>query len=124
MKPSPKAPRIAAPPAVVDNSRTLRISPVCGKNEDQLVADAAVNGLAGNAMTLATFMRGTFGDLSLTDCALALKETAGAVDRDDLSAAETVLTGQALALNAVFVEMARRAALNMGEYRPRRLSKL
>jgi hypothetical protein len=45
-----------------------------------------------------------------------LKETAKAVNGGDLSGAESMLTAQATALNAVFGELSRRAALNMGEY--------
>jgi hypothetical protein len=38
------------------------------------------------------------------------------VNRGDLAAAETILVGQAAALNALFAELARRAGLNMGEH--------
>jgi hypothetical protein len=40
------------------------------------------------------------------------------VQSGDLSAVEATLTAQAAALNAIFSELARRAALNMGEYLP------
>lgn len=45
-----------------------------------------------------------------------LREKAGAVNAGDLKDAEAMLMGQAIALNTIFGELARRAALNMGEY--------
>jgi len=101
-----------------DKSRTLNSRKVPGKPKDEMLADIAVSGIASNAMTLVTFSRGSFGELSLTDRALAIREVTGAVNRGDLTAAEKALNAQALARNAVFVELARRAALNVGTHLP------
>ena len=57
----------------------------------------------------------TFGELSLTECAVVLRETAKRLNDGDLSAAVTMLSCQAVTLNAMFGELARRAGLNMGE---------
>ena len=46
----------------------------------------------------------------------SLRDQREAVNRGDLAAAERMLSTQAVALNAVFAEMARWAALNMGEH--------
>jgi hypothetical protein len=54
--------------------------------------------------------------MSLTECALVLKDAAHAVNGGDLSGAESMLTAQAAALNAIFGELARRSAMNMGEH--------
>jgi hypothetical protein len=70
----------------------------------------------GNARSLVAFGHGTFGEMSLFDCAKVLRETAKGLNEGDLSAAVTMLSSQAVALNAMFGELARRSALNMGEY--------
>ena len=62
------------------------------------------------------YAAGIFGELDITECARALKASVGAVKAGDLSAAEGMLMTQAVALNAIFGELARRAASNMGEY--------
>jgi len=45
-----------------------------------------------------------------------MREATAKVRTGDLSEVESMLMAQALALNSVFTELARRAALNMGEY--------
>jgi len=46
----------------------------------------------------------------------ALRTSGKAVNKGDLSAAENMLQAQAIALDAIFAEMARRSAVNMGEF--------
>ena len=87
-----------------------------GRTHDRLMAQVAADGIVGNARSLVAFGHGTFGELSLTDCAKVLKDTAQGLNDGDLSAAVTMLSSQAVALNAMFGELARRSALNMGEY--------
>ena len=111
-----KTPALAPPPADPGKTKTLEIAVDPGKSRDRLAAELAVGGVTGNAYTLLTFSRGTFGELSLTDCARVLSDTAHAVSGGDLKTAETMLMAQATALNAIFGELARRAAANMGEY--------
>ena len=80
------------------------------------MAQIAANGVVGNARSLVAFGEATFGELSLTDCAAALAETGKSLNDGDLSAAINMLSSQAAALNAIFGELARRSALNMGQY--------
>ncbi len=103
-------------PAAPDKAKTLQIVDGTGKTRDRLTAEVAVAGMAANASTLMAFSGSTFGEMSLTECALVLKDAARAVNGGDLSAAESMLTAQAAALNAIFGELARRSALNMGEH--------
>jgi len=77
------------------------------------MAQVAADGIVGNARSLVAFGHGTFGELSLTDCAKVLKDTAQGLNDGDLSAAVTVLSSQALALNAMFGELARVGQANM-----------
>jgi hypothetical protein len=56
------------------------------------------------------------GEPRFDDYAKVLKRQAEAVERGDLSLASDMLTAQALTLDAMFTELARRATLNMGDY--------
>ena len=87
-----------------------------GRTGDQQCADMASRGLVGNAITLVNFSRGGMGELSLNDCLTVLRDKGDAVNRGDMRDHEAMLGAQAVALNAIFGEFARRAALNMGEH--------
>ncbi len=100
----------------VDKSRTLELGCKDGESVDRATARMLALGTVPNAATVIAFSQTQFTDLSLTDLALALREQGEAVNRGDMNAAERMLTGQAVALNAVFAELARRAALNMGTH--------
>ena len=84
-----------------------------GQTRDQLMARVAVDGIVGNARSLVMFGDATFDQLSLSDCAKALKVTAKTMNDGDLSAAVTMLASQAVALNAMFGELARVGKANM-----------
>ena len=103
-------------PAKANKSELLQIERNPDKSEDRLVAEMAAAGIAGNAVSVVRFGKGTFGELSLGDCIQALKGTISDVKGGDLSSAEAMLAAQAAALNAMFCELARRAATNMGEH--------
>ena len=104
-------------PAKTPKGMALESPPLApGETTDRFMAQTAVGGIVGNARSLVAFGHGTFGELSLTDCARVLEDTARGLNDGDLSAAVTMLSSQAVALNAMFGELARRSALNMGEY--------
>jgi hypothetical protein len=106
-----------APEAPKGKGWTLATPPdPAGRPPDEFMARTAAGGIVGNARTVVAFAHGTFGELSLTECAKVLKETAGGLNGGDLSAAVTMLSSQAVALDAMFAELARRSALNMGTY--------
>lgn len=86
------------------------------KKRAKLVAQFAVVGSVMNAATMADYARSTFGDLDSLACNDAIEEQAKKVINGDLSRLERTLTAQALALDAMFNNFARRAALNIGEY--------
>lgn len=111
----PKATKTAAP-AVVGKSRRLEVDGVKGKTEDRLIADILAEGIATNATTAIRFVGYDHDELSLTDMVASLKEQGQAVNRGDLSAAERMLSAQAVTLNAMFAELARRASMNMGQH--------
>ncbi|MDA3914760.1 hypothetical protein [Oleiagrimonas sp.] len=96
-------------------SKTLALDAE-GKSKDRLVADVAASPVAQSALILTTYAKPQLGEVSLSDLMLTLQDSAAKVKAGDMSEAETMLATQATALNAMFSELARRAALNMGEY--------
>ena len=100
----------------VDKTRQLQITAKKGTTVDRALADVVAQGIAMNADTAIAFVRHSYGDVALTDLVASLKAEGEAVNRGDLSNAERMLNAQALTLNTIFNEMARRAALNMGEH--------
>ncbi len=83
---------------------------------DGAIAKAVVAGIATNATTVTTFSKGTLGEVDLTETFRALQAGGRTVQSGDLSGVEAMLSSQMVALNAIFGELARRSALNMGEY--------
>lgn len=106
-KPATKAPSDAG-------KVILREEP--GKTRERILADVTAEGTISNAHTMATFAKPTMGELHLAECVHALRDKTRALNRGDLSDAEAMLMEQAVALNTIFGELARRSALNMGQY--------
>ena len=98
------------------NILTLRESDYLGKSQERIEAELAQSAIYANVQTARLYSRGTFGVSDLTKSATVLSEKVAQVKAGDLSEAESILLSQATALDAIFTEMARRAALNMGEY--------
>jgi hypothetical protein len=87
-----------------------------GKSEGRGRADVALCAAANGMAATRLFARGTFGDLPIDDLYSAHMDWCKAAKAGDLSHQKAMLAAQADALNSIFTEMARRAALNMGEY--------
>lgn len=115
---TPSMPKAKKKKPAPDKPCNLQITREPGKSDDRLMTDIAVQGLAGNAWNAVTFNRSTLGELSLTDMMSSMRESGGAINRGDLAAAERMLFAQAISLNAISAELARRAFLNMGEQLP------
>jgi hypothetical protein len=107
--------RSGAPMARKDRQLSAR-SKDPTKGPDGHLADLVVGGVATNALLVTSFAKPEFGELNLTEVFEALQSGVGAVNGGDLSAVEGLLSVQIVALNAMFGEMARRAALNMGQH--------
>jgi hypothetical protein len=105
------------PPAVAPNTRTLKVVAEPGKSREALIADAATGANVPVAAVIMDFSKPTWGELSLGDVLDSLNNHAGKIKAGDLSRVEAMLGGQAAALNTMFAELARRGAVNMGEYR-------
>ena len=112
----PKTAAKPAPAAPTPLNSTLQITCEPGKTDERLYADMVTRGIATNALTAVRYVNPEYGVVSLTDMVASLRDDGEAVNRGDLSNTERLLNAQALTLNAMFAELARRAAINMGEH--------
>ena len=81
--------------------------------EDARRAELAMSAPLNGAAVAITFSTRTLGELDLAEIISVLNAKVVAVQGGDLREAEAILTAQALALNAIFTEMAICAGLNM-----------
>mgnify|MGYP001162039101 CR=1 FL=1 len=97
-------------------SNELRITEEKGKSRERQLAELGLSATALNAITARTFVNGVTGEIDLTESVLVMREKASKVNSGDTSELEATLTAQAASLNVIFNGLARRAAVNMGEY--------
>ena len=86
------------------------------KDMEKLYAEVAVGGMVSNMMLMQTFGKRANGEVGITPAVKALRATMKDVHAGNLQSSETLLYSQAVALNAMFSELALRSALNMGSY--------
>jgi hypothetical protein len=96
--------------------KTLQIVQDKDKTQDRQFAEISLSPSALNTLTAITYAKGVMGEISVTDAVAVLKESINKVNSNDIKALEGTLTAQASALDAIFNELARRAALNMGTH--------
>jgi hypothetical protein len=101
---------------IAPKSRTLAVEIKPGESHDHLLARVAASPHFGAAGSIIHYGKVDMGELSITDLVRVLKEQADTIKGGDLGNIEAMLGSQATALNVMFAELARRAALNMGEY--------
>lgn len=89
-----------------------------GDEITKVMATMAADGVSTNAILLQRFSAGLLGkdEVSLGGCIEAIGATARATHGGDLAKAEAMLIAQAASLNAVYCELARRSAHNLGEF--------
>ena len=106
----------AAPAAKVDSKSQLRVPQPDGKSAERTMAEVGLNPVFGASSNTLLFARGSMGALDLTEVASVLSDEVKRVRKGDMAGPEAMLVSQAQALDAIFTELARRSALNMGEY--------
>jgi hypothetical protein len=99
-----------------DHGNTLRVAARPGVSQERQLADLGADGIVSNAMTARAFLNPSQPNLSITELVASVKAHGEKANGNDLAAAEQMLMAQAIALNSIFAEMARRSALNMGDY--------
>jgi hypothetical protein len=83
---------------------------------DTLYAESAVSGMVSNMALMQSFGSRFNGEVGITPAVKALRATMREVHAGNMQSSETLLYSQAVALNAMFGELACRAAINMGSY--------
>ena len=96
-------------------SNELRLPLEEGASEALSMARSVLQPTVQAATSLIRF-ENKFGDLDLTSLVEALTEQTSLAIDGDMSRAEAMLATQAHTLDAIFNNLAQRAALNMGEY--------
>lgn len=101
-----------------DSKNQLKVSKVehGHKTMERIQAEFAQSTVSINAQTVRLFAHSTIGVVDLTESVALMHAKTEKVRSGDLSGPEAILTAQAVALDVIFNEMARRAALNMGEH--------
>jgi len=93
-----------------------KTTPPAENQKGRIVAELGLSAIHANANTARMFSRGVFGEAGLADASHAMQAKVDRVKSGDLSEGEAMLFAQAATLDAIFNEMARRAALNMDHY--------
>ncbi len=95
-------------------SRAIVAELPANKSMEAVIAELAASPIPTSAAVTVDFASGAFGEVSLMEAIGVLTDKVAAVKRGDLGGVEATLTAQAVALNSIFGEMARRSAANMG----------
>lgn len=103
-------------PPAKSNVDVLQIMSEAGKSRERLLAEVGLSATMLNSITARNFSKPTMGETDLTETISAMKEKLAKVNAGDLASLEATLTAQTVSLDAIFNEMARRSAANMGEY--------
>jgi hypothetical protein len=87
-----------------------------GKTKSRRLAEVAIDPATTSAAIAGWMTKGTFGETAIGELVETLRNSSKAAQAGDLAEYEGMLGAQAYALNAIFLEMTRRAALNMGTH--------
>ena len=100
-----------------NDPKVLRVTAAVGdQSAEALSAEIAYDPAARSLAGVRGFIKGSMGEQPLTESLAALKAQIKDVRGGSLAVAENTLVAQANTLDAIFNELARRAAMNMGEY--------
>jgi len=106
--------RSKAGAAAPENS--LRVDAKPNETDAATKARTALRPTVNAAVTLRTFLGSLHPDMDLSELVTELSNQCAKATDGDFTRAEGMLTAQAHTLDAIFGSLARRAALNMGEY--------
>ena len=87
-----------------------------GVSDARRLAEVAADPTVTAGYLAATYAKGITGTTDLTELVGVVRDAAERARGGDLGELEVMLAAQATALNAIFGELARRSAANLGEY--------
>lgn len=101
-----------------DSSNTAKLNRADfgGLTDDQVMAYIAQSPIYNATFISKAYASGTYGITDYTHGVTMMQRKVDKVTSGDLSGIEEMLTAQAVALDAIFTECARRACMNLGEY--------
>jgi hypothetical protein len=85
-------------------------------SRERAIAELGLSPIMSNVATTMKFAKGYWGDLNINDARDVMLEKVERTLAGNLNEVETTLTVQAVTLDAIFNELARRASFNMGEH--------
>ncbi len=91
-----------------DKRRVLAIS-ATEESAGRVIAEAVLGGMVGNASAALSFASHLNADVDLTECVGVVEREISAVNKGDLNKLEGMLTAQAIVLNAIFNNYAKKA---------------
>jgi len=100
-------------PNLPNNNSEPAVTEQQDKSQERIMAELGLSSVAVNANTARQFARGAFGGLDLGESVGVMCGKVSKVQMGDLTGVEATLTAQAATLDAVFNELARRAAMSM-----------
>lgn len=105
-------------PAVNGPSARLDVPVEAGATLEEKSAKFITEGIASNAFIAMQFLQhsGMAGGNELNELVKSTRVAVEDAGKGGTGQADALLTSQAIALNSVFLEMSRRAALNLGEH--------
>ena len=99
---------------------TLVIEQTKDETNEQAMARVLLDPCVRHGLSASAFAGNAFGDSlerpGITDYAQYVRAAGGKAEGGDLSMASRMLAAQAITLDSMFTEFARRAAINMGQY--------
>jgi hypothetical protein len=95
---------------------TLQIKQEKDKAQDRQFAEIGLSPSVLNTFTAIAYAKGAMGEISITDAVAVMKDKVNQVNANNTKALEGTLTAQVTALDTIFNELARRAAINMGTH--------
>ena len=100
-------------------TNTLVLTEQPGKTQELQMAESLLGSAATNALIAQRFASGGGEQSSvvgITEAVQVMNAASAAVNANDMTGMEAMLTAQAIALNVMFTELARRASLNLGTH--------
>lgn len=98
------------------NKNDIELTDSPDKTHERMIAEIALSPIVSSINTARAYSCGIFGETDLTESIGVMRDKTIKIQRNDLSDIEETLIGQVDALNMMFNELARRAAMNMGEH--------
>ena len=97
-------------------ANVLQVIQEKGQSPERALAEMGFSPVGASTYTAMTYAAGFAGELHLTEAVAVMKAKAAKVQLGDLSEVEATLASQAVALDAIFNGLAKRAAQNMGQH--------